>query len=57
MSDKQKGIKEGPPIWVESLMNVQEWKERVKKYPTSTLPEPPSYDKEYYKGGKWRNEK
>lgn len=56
MSDK-KGIKEGPPIWVESLMTREEWKERVKKYPTSIVPEPPAYNAEHYKGGKWRNEK
>jgi len=53
---QQKGIKEGPPIWVESLMTREEWKERYKKYPTSSVPEPPQYIKEYYKGGKWRNE-
>ena len=53
MSEK-KGIKEGPPIWVESLMTREEWKERCKKYPTSTIPEPVQYDPEYHKGGKWR---
>jgi len=58
MSDTQpKGIKEGPPIWVESLMTREEWKERYKKYSTSSEPEPPQWDKEFYKGGKWRNEK
>jgi len=31
---------EGKPIWVESLMTTQEWKDRVKKYPTSKIPEP-----------------
>lgn len=54
MSDKPKGIIEGPPIWVESLMNVQEWKERVKKYPSSSVPEPPQYNLSKYKGGVWR---
>lgn len=56
MSDV-KGIKVGEPIWVESLMNHEEWKERTKKYETSIIPEPPQYDKEKYAGGKWRNTK
>lgn len=38
---KVKGIKEGPPIWVESVLTLQEWKENVKKYTTCILPEPP----------------
>ena len=50
-----KGIKEGPPIWVESTMTIQEWKERHKKYPgTSPVSFPPSYLPERYKGGVWR---
>lgn len=58
MSDKPKGIKEGPPIYVESLMTLQEWKERHKQFPdTSSQREPPSYTKEAYPGGKWRTEK
>lgn len=58
MSDEQKkGLKEGPPIWVESLLSREEWIERVRKYPTSHIPEPPAYDEKYYKGGKWRSEK
>lgn len=52
---EQKGIKEGPPIWVESTMTLQEWKERHKKYPgTSPESDPPSYVPERYKGGVWR---
>jgi len=57
MSEKKKGLQEGGPIWVESLMTRDEWKERYKKYPTSTVPEPPVFDAKFYKGGKWRNEK
>lgn len=58
MSDTQKpkGIKEGPPIWVESLMNAKEYKEAHKLYPNTVLKsEPPSFDADFYKGGKWRN--
>jgi hypothetical protein len=54
MSEKQ-GIKEGFPIWVESLMNAEEWRERHRKYPTtSTIKQSISYNPEYHKGGKWR---
>jgi hypothetical protein len=57
MSDnkQQKGIKEGPPIWVSSLLTREEWVENFKKYATCTVPSPPEYDPTYYKGGKWRN--
>lgn len=51
---EQKGMEVGPPIFVESIMTIQEWKERVKKYPTSSLPEPPQYIADKYKGGVWR---
>jgi hypothetical protein len=41
----------GDPIWVESLMNIQEWKNRCRKYPTSHLSLPPAeFDSEF----KWR---
>lgn len=57
-NQKPKGIKEGPPIWVESAMTREEWRERHRKYPkTSTISEPIEYDPSYYKGGKWRSEK
>lgn len=56
--EKKQGIKEGPPIWIESLMTRDEWKERCKKYPsTSTVSEPVEYNPEYHKGGKWRTTK
>lgn len=42
------------PIWVESLMNIHEWRENVRKYPTCRVPSPPQYDPQYYKGGTWR---
>lgn len=54
MSDKPQGIKEGPPIWVESLMTRPEWRERKRKYKTSIIDEPVEYDASYHKGGKWR---
>lgn len=53
MSENQ-GIKEGPPIWVESLMTPTEWKERYKKFPSSQAKEPPQYNPTHYKGGTWR---
>lgn len=44
-------IQQGERIWCESLMTLQEWKDRVKKYPTSTQPNPPEiFDCEF----KWR---
>lgn len=57
MSDIKKGIKEGPPIWVESLMTKEEWKICAKKYSTYNSSEPFQYNPEYYKGGKWRENK
>ena len=54
MSDKPKGIQEGPPIWVESILTREQWKARCKIYQTSNKPESPEYDETCYKGGKWR---
>lgn len=34
MSEVKQGIKEGPPIWVESLMTAEEIEECRKKYST-----------------------
>lgn len=43
---ERKGIKEGPPIWVESLMTPEEWKQSVIKYPaTCHLKNPPMFFK------------
>lgn len=42
------------PVWIESLMTKEEWKERVKNYGTSTVSDPPAYKPDYYKGGVWR---
>ena len=54
MSEK-KGIKEGPPIWVESIMNPAEYKESHKKFPSTTLTSmAPPYEENYHSGGKWR---
>lgn len=50
----EKGIKEGPPIWVESLMTAAEWRERHKKFPTSPEKEPPQFNPKHYEGGRWR---
>lgn len=56
MSEKKKGIQEGPPIWVESLMTPEEHKECNRKYPaTVQSPTPLLYDASRHKGGKWRN--
>lgn len=45
-------MKEGKPIWVESLLTKQEWKECKRKYPSSyNLPEPPP---EFECDFKWR---
>lgn len=55
MSDKKKGMQEGPPIWVESLMTSEEWREGYKTYPgTYNEPDQVPYDNNYHKGGKWR---
>jgi hypothetical protein len=42
----------GKPIWVESLLTKEEWKQSKQKYPSSfNLPEPPAeYDCDF----KWR---
>lgn len=41
MSDKQSGIREGDPIYIESLLSYAEWRARMKKYPnTSHLDKP-----------------
>ena len=49
-------IKEGPPIWVESLMTAEEHKECHRKYPSTVVTkEPVPYDASYHKGGKWRD--
>ena len=34
MSEK-KGIKEGPPIWVETLLSSEEWKQNTVNYPST----------------------
>lgn len=53
---KKKKSTEGPPIWVESLMTREEWKENVRKFPTTChIPEPVEYNPNYHKGGKWRD--
>jgi hypothetical protein len=46
-------IQQGEKIWSESLMTLQEWKERSKKYPsTSSQTNPPEmFDCEF----KWRH--
>lgn len=55
MSNEQKRIQEGPPIWVESLMTPEEWKARYKMWvSSSTHKEVVQYDPNYHKGGKWR---
>ena len=57
MADKPKGLEVGEPIWVESLLTREEWKDNFQKYATCILSEPPMYDENEYKGGKWRNSK
>lgn len=54
---QKKGIQEGPPIWVESLMTREEWSACYKEYSTYRTSEPPNFIPEYYRGGKWRNSK
>ena len=45
-------MKQGDPIWVESLLTREEWKECKQKYPSSyNLPEPPA---EFECEFKWR---
>jgi hypothetical protein len=38
-------MKEGKPIWAESLLTPREWKENSKKYSTYSLDEPPAFFK------------
>lgn len=53
---KKKKSTEGPPIWVESLMTREEWKQNVRNYPkTCHISEPVEYNPNYHKGGKWRD--
>lgn len=48
----EKGIQEGPPIWIESILSNEEWKKRLKTYPnTSHLKEKPQFFKSDYE---WR---
>lgn len=51
MSEKKKGLQEGPPIWVESLMTREQWATRHKQFPTSVQKEPPEFFKSDYE---WR---
>lgn len=45
----------GDPIWVESLMTVEEHALAHKKYPnTVRTSKPIQYDPNYHKGGTWR---
>lgn len=57
MSDQKKKLEEGPPIWVETALTPQEYKETAKKFPNSFTNGnvAPSYIKEKYKGGRWRD--
>jgi hypothetical protein len=49
---KAKGIEEGPPIWVESVLSNEDWKDTYKKYPnTHNLKEKPAFFKSDYE---WR---
>lgn len=50
----KKGLQEGPPIWVESLLTINEYKECAKKYSTYQNLTPPLFNPDIYKGGKWR---
>ncbi len=51
---KPKGIEEGPPMWVESTMTSQEWKEQAKIRKTyshkSAPPDPSRYSLYWRKG-------
>lgn len=50
MSEQEKQSTIGPPMWVESLMTLAEWKENVIKYPnTCKLKTPPLRSDPKYK--------
>ena len=54
MSQERKSIV-GDPIWVESIMTPEEYREAAKKYPSmfnGTKPTP--YDPNHHLGGRWR---
>lgn len=57
MSEKRKGIEEGPPIWVESVLSPEEYSEAAKKYPSvfTNGSKATQYSPNHHKGGKWRN--
>lgn len=51
---KPKGIEEGPPMWVESLMTFEEWKEQRqirKTYSRKPLPPDPSKYEVFWRRG------
>lgn len=53
MSNDQPRIKEGPPVWVESCMSEQEYRDYCKKYSTTN---PPLYKvSDFNKHTKWRH--
>ena len=55
MSNEVKGIQDRLPVWVESLLSPEEYRESHKLYPTTVLtPDAPAYDPTYHKGGRWR---
>lgn len=47
----------GDPIWVESLMTTEEYRETAKRYPSTFTngPRPVLFDPSIHEGGKWRN--
>lgn len=54
MTEKKSTV--GDPIWIESVLSTQEYREVAKSYPAlfSNGPIAPHYDKNHYKDGKWR---
>jgi len=52
---KKKESTEGPPMYVESLMSREDWRENTKTYDTCNIPEPPEESDPKYKNKfKWR---
>lgn len=53
MSDKKKGIQEGDPIWIESILSKKEYAETSKKFPSTFTKgyEPPMFFKSEFE---WR---
>lgn len=55
MSNEIKSTQDRLPVWVESLLSPEDYRQSHKLYPTTVLSsDAPSYNPTYHKGGRWR---